>query len=253
MANKRMFSNTIVRSDAFLTMPTSSRLLYYDLSMDADDDGFVDKPQSIIRMTGASPDDLKLLITKAFVIPFESGIIVIKHWRINNYLRPDRYKPTNYIEEKNQLLIKKNGAYTLKKDEDNEVGIPSGIPLVDADKYSIDKYSIDKINNSNSDIDNINKNNINNNISILLKDNEEYYINNILINEFINTYTNINIISELQKIKTWCLANPTKRKTRRGALRFINAWLNRANQNVSKGVKNEKVKYECDIDFPDFK
>lgn len=118
-----MFHKRIVESDLFLDMPDSTQNLYFHLSMCADDDGFVDKPKSIMRMTGKKEDDLKLLITKQFILPFESGVIVIKHWRINNYLRSDRYKETNYKAEKAQLSINKNGEY--------EFGIPSGIPLVD--------------------------------------------------------------------------------------------------------------------------
>lgn len=113
MADKRMFSKSIVLSDAFLDMPMSARCLYFTLSMLADDDGFVNSPKSIMRQCGASEDDLKVLFSKCFLIPFESGIVVIKHWRINNYLRCDRYKETNYTEEKAQLVIEQNGAYTM--------------------------------------------------------------------------------------------------------------------------------------------
>lgn len=114
MGERRMFNKQITRSDAFLDMPRSTRLLYYDLNLDADDDGFVDKYKSIMRLTGASEDDLKILIAKSFVIPFETGVIVIKHWKINNLIRNDRHKPTTYQEEKSQLLLKENGAYTIK-------------------------------------------------------------------------------------------------------------------------------------------
>jgi len=106
-----MFCDDITGSDAFLDMPQSSRLLYYDLGMNADDDGFVG-PKKIMRLTGASDDDLKVLVTKRFVLPFQSGVVVIKHWLIHNLIRKDRYKPTRYLEEKNQLKIKENGAYT---------------------------------------------------------------------------------------------------------------------------------------------
>lgn len=114
MAEKRMFSKSIVLSDAFLDMPATSRCLYFTLSMLADDDGFVNSPKAIMRQSGATEDDLKILIAKKFVLPFESGVIVIKHWRINNYLRCDRYRETKYLEEKQQIEIEKNGAYTLK-------------------------------------------------------------------------------------------------------------------------------------------
>jgi len=141
MAEKRMFSQKITRSDAFLAMPTSARLLYYDLSMDADDDGFVDRPKSIMRLTGASDDDLAVLIAKSFVIPFDNGICVIKHWRINNYIRGDRYKETNYLELKNKLSVKDNGSYTLKCNS----GIPSDNQVTTKWEHRVDKVSIDKI------------------------------------------------------------------------------------------------------------
>ena len=113
MAERRMFAKSIIDSDSFLDMPTSSRLLYYDLSMRADDDGFVNSPKKIMRMTGASDDDLKLLVAKKFLIPFESGVVVIKHWKIHNYIQKDRYKETLHIEEKAQLCVKDNKEYTL--------------------------------------------------------------------------------------------------------------------------------------------
>ncbi len=110
-----MFSKSIVLSDAFLDMPATTRCLYFTLNMFADDDGFVNSPKSIMRTCGASDDDLKVLVGKKFVIPFDSGVIVIKHWRINNYLRGDRYKPTKYTEEKAELIVEENGAYKLDK------------------------------------------------------------------------------------------------------------------------------------------
>lgn len=113
MAERRMFAKTIIDSDAFLDMPTSARLLYYDLSMRADDDGFINSPKKIIRMTGASDDDLKVLIAKKFVIPFENGIVVIKHWLIHNYIRKDTYNETQYKEQKAMLTLDENKSYKL--------------------------------------------------------------------------------------------------------------------------------------------
>lgn len=113
MAERRMFAKTIVDSDAFLDMPLSAQALYFHLSMRADDDGFINNPKKIQRMIGGSDDDLKLLIAKRFIIPFESGIVVIKHWKIHNYIQSDRYKPTVYQEEKALITTKDNKAYTL--------------------------------------------------------------------------------------------------------------------------------------------
>ena len=117
MAERRMFAKTIIDSDAFIDMPVTARLLYYDLSMRADDDGFVNSPKKIMRMIGASQDDLMLLISKKFLIPFESGVVVIKHWRIQNYIRKDTYNETTYKDEKAMLTLDENKAYKLTCDE----------------------------------------------------------------------------------------------------------------------------------------
>lgn len=136
MAQKRMFDKTITNNDNFLEMPDSTQNLYFHLSMEADDDGFVDNWKSIMRMTGKKEDDLKLLIAKRFIIPFETGVIVIKHWRINNYLRKDRYHQTKYLKEKSLLTIEENEEYELKKD--------FGIPIGNREENSIVKNSIVK-------------------------------------------------------------------------------------------------------------
>lgn len=152
MAERRMFAKTIIDSDAFLDMPVTSRLLYYDLGMRADDDGFVNAPKKIMRMVGASDDDIKILCARKFLIPFDSGVVVIKHWRINNYLRSDRYQETKYISERAELSVEENGSYTLGIPtvyQRYTNGIPnSGIPSIDKD--SKDKNSKDKDNNEAS-------------------------------------------------------------------------------------------------------
>ena len=111
MAERRMFAKTIIDSDAFLDMSLSTQSLYFHLSMRADDDGFVNNPKKIQRMIGCGDDELKMLVSKKFIIPFESGICVIKHWKIHNYIQTDRYKETVYKEEKARLEIKDNKAY----------------------------------------------------------------------------------------------------------------------------------------------
>ena len=123
-----MFAKSIVTSDAFLDLPMSARCLYFTLGTLADDDGFVNNPKSIMRQVGATGDDMNILIAKRFLIIFESGVIVIKHWRIHNYIRSDRYKETNYKDEKAQLLLDENGTYskTTEIPTQNPVGIPSG-------------------------------------------------------------------------------------------------------------------------------
>lgn len=139
MAQKRMFDKIITNDDNFLEMPNSTQALYFHLSMNADDDGFVNNWKSIMKITGTKEDDLKILISKSYLIPFDSGIIVIKHWRINNYLRGDRYRPTQFQKEFNMLENHENKAYQLKSEWST-----IGIPLVNPDKNRIDKNRIEK-------------------------------------------------------------------------------------------------------------
>lgn len=116
MAERRMFAKTIIDSDAFLEMPLTSQLLYFHLSMRADDDGFVNKPKSIMRMCGCKDDDLAMLFARKFLIPFESGVVVIKHWKIHNYIRKDSYVETKYKEEKSMLELDENQSYRMLTD-----------------------------------------------------------------------------------------------------------------------------------------
>ena len=127
MAQRRMFSKKITETDLFLDMPTSTQCLYFHLNMAADDDGFIGNVKTIKRMIGASDDDLKLLIAKEFLIPFESGVVVIKDWKVHNYIRSDRYNKTIYTDEKRRLSELESGEYSQK--ELNV--IPNVIPMVD--------------------------------------------------------------------------------------------------------------------------
>lgn len=134
MAKRRMFSREITESDAFREMPLSSQALYFHLGLAADDDGVVNNPKSLQKCIGASSDDLKILIAKGFVIPFdESGIVVVTHWRINNYIAKDRYTPSKYKKELRQLSVSENNSYT------------TCIQNVDTDKERTEEERIDKI------------------------------------------------------------------------------------------------------------
>jgi hypothetical protein len=108
-----MFSKKIIDTDAFLDMPSTARLLYYDLAMRADDEGFIGSPKGVMRTTGASIDDINILIMRKFVIPFDSGVVVIRHWKIHNYIQNDRFKPTVYADEKAQLSKGSDNVYRL--------------------------------------------------------------------------------------------------------------------------------------------
>lgn len=153
MAEKRMFSNKITQSDAFLSMPATSQNLYWHLSMDADDEGFVNRPKSIMRMVGASDDDMNILIAKKFIIPFNvandgvmsSMVCVIKHWFINNYIRPDRLKETSYSNERGMLTIQENGSYSfdLRPENDTDGQLPVNCPNR-LDKNRLDKNRLEE-------------------------------------------------------------------------------------------------------------
>ena len=144
MAERRMIAKTIIDSDLFLDMPMSTQCLYFHLNMRADDDGFINNPKKIQRMIGCNDDDIKLLIAKNFIIPFESGVVVIKHWKIHNYIRMDRYKETLYKEEKSQLVTDKSKEYIL--------GRPDDIPLVDQ-RLTQDRLGKDRLGKDNIPIE----------------------------------------------------------------------------------------------------
>ena len=153
MAERRMFAKTIIDSDAFLDMPTTSQLLYFHLSMRADDEGFINNPKSIMRNVRCNDDDMKVLITNKFIIPFESGVVVIKHWKIHNYIAKDRFKETKYKDEKATLALDDNNSYTtciqngykmdtqvrLGKDRLDKVSLVEG-SVVDGDISPTDDY-----------------------------------------------------------------------------------------------------------------
>ena len=144
MADRRMFKKTIIDSDLFLDMPLSSQALYFHLSMRADDDGFVNNPKKIQRMVGASDDDLRVLMSKQFLIPFESGIVVISHWRIHNYIQKDRYHPTEYTDEMAQLTTKSNGVYSL------DTGCTQVVPGMDTEvRLGKDRLGKDRLEDGN--------------------------------------------------------------------------------------------------------
>jgi hypothetical protein len=208
-AQKRMFSLHVVDSDAFLEMPASSQNLYFHLCMRADDDGFVSNPKKIMKVVNCSEDDIKILFSKRFILGFDNGIIVIKHWRIHNYIAKDRYKETMYLDEKKKLSIKDNGSYT------------DCIQIVDnmSTQISIDKDRLDK---SNIEKDNI------------IYECEYFYVLSKKHNEYKELYNDIDLIKEYKKMKIWLDDNPAKRKTQKGYPRFISSWLSRVKPSETK-------------------
>ena len=224
MAERRMFSKKITESDAFLDMPMSTQALYFHLNMSADDDGFVNNPKKIQRMIGASEDDLKLLLAKSFIISFDTGVIVIKHWRMHNYIQKDRYHPTDYQEEMALLSEKPTKAYTLDTDC---IQVGSGMCTEDRlGKESIDKGSIGKNDicsqaskkpvEPEADVE-----------AIVLNTGEEWRPTEERYREYCRLYPAVDVKQEFRSMRGWCLDNPKKRKTRSGVSRFVNSWLSR--------------------------
>ena len=246
MAERRMFAKTIIDSDAFLDMPITARLLYYDLGMRADDDGFVNSPKKIMRITGASQDDMSILIAKKYIIPFDNGIVVIKHWRIHNYIRKDTYTESTYTDQRNELMIDDKGAYTTNIEDgvqylsevtgssrtrnDNVDGSSTQVRI---GKDSEGKDSKEQDNNSCQSEEDIF-------IYFPLIGNETYPITKDSIQEWQKIYIGINVEQEFRNMCGWLIANPTKRKTKRGISRFINSWLARA-QDGKGGRQQQRI------------
>ena len=201
MARKRMFDMEIVDTDLFLDMPQSSQNLYFHLGMRADDDGFVSNPKKIIKIIGASEDDLKLLFLKKFIIPFESGVCVITHWKLNNYLRKDRYTETIYKTEKRMLNEDENGVYSI--------GIPNGNQLSTTGIHSIEENSIDKNSieeNSKEEKENASNDDRKRFVPPTLDEVKKYCIergNNIDAEQFVDYYTTNGWKVGKNKMKDW--------------------------------------------------
>lgn len=238
MANRRMVNIRIIDSDHFLELPLSSQALYFHLLMRADDDGFINNPKRIQRLIGGSEDDFKLLIAKKYILTFDSGVIVIKHWRMHNYIKPDRYHETECKIEKSMLFEDQNKAYSLEEPQCIQNGTilePGRNPRLG--KVRLGKDSLNnnilpeqagqpKQENDNQASDETSYQGARE-FTMLIKDGE-YVVTEKTIREFEKLYPDLDVVHELRKIKAWCINNPSRRKTKRGMSRFINGWMNRA-------------------------
>lgn len=359
MAERRMFSKSIVLSDAFLDMPMSARCLYFTLSMFADDDGFVGSPKAIMRQCGASQDDIAILLQKRYILGFDSGVIVIKHWRMNNYLQNDRHKKTTYVEELEMLSLDSKGSYIERSDGDalvlpetsrrpltqaqekrykakKESSLPYSFeykirqafekihcpicnyPMESSDKlrkptikhnlpislggkheidnisvicascntsiinrtetppynteevkkiwecignglgmdtqYSIGKYREVEGNVEVSTIDNMDMKQPSTSKeafiicaeqfenssapTLPLNDGTEYEVTQETVDEFCRLYPAVDVMQELRNMRGWLIANPRKRKTKRGINAFMNNWLAREQDGWKGGGKS---------------
>lgn len=245
-----MIAKKVVESDAFLDMPLSAQALYFHLNFAADDDGFVNNPKKIRRSCGASEDDFKLLLLKNFIIHFESGIIVIKHWKIHNYIQKDRYKPTDYQEEKSLLTLKDTKEYAISDDLEN-------VSVMDTEciqDVSVGKVRLGKDRLGKDRLDNIycsepskkDSEPVADVEAIILNSGEEWRPTVSEYEEYVRLYPRVNVFDEFAKMRGWCLSNPAKRKTSKGVKRFVNGWLARE-QDRGGQVKQTNVGNTTDI------
>lgn len=244
MANRRMFSRDVVETDKFLGMPLTTQALYFHLGMEADDDGFVSSPKKIQRAVGCTEGDLKHLAACGYIIPFESGVVVISHWKQSNYVQSDRYKKTLYQEEAEKLSLEK-GVYSL---DTGCIRIASNTDTQDRlSKDSIGKVNIGYINTFAQTNGNESTQTPENGTGIfmVLEDGSFYDVLPEKLEQWKKAYPELDVERELYRMASWCDANPTRRKTRRGIEKFINGWLNRSQNDNMQYSKREEGKNDA--------
>lgn len=236
-----MFAKAIIDSDAFLDMGSSAQSLYFHLAMRADDEGFVNNPKRIQRMTGAADDDLRILIAKKFIIPFESGIVVIKHWRIHNYIRGDRLQATKYKDERQLLTLNESDAYTLLPQIGQEVRLADGSQVAvmcQADDRRVTDDCPNRIGKVSLGKDRLGKARDDAPsgtsapalmelpvISMPLNDGSSHVVTQSDLDRFTELYPAVDALQALRSMVGWLENNPTKKKTGLGIKRFINSWM----------------------------
>lgn len=244
MANRRMFSKDVVETDKFLNMPLTSQALYFHLGMEADDDGFVASPKKVQRSIGCSEGDLQILASRGFIIPFESGIVVLVHWKQNNYIQADRYRKTVHKEEA-ALLQNDNYVYRLDPTCIHPVSSLDPQDSIGKDRVGKDSIELDKDNiyvcselspvskmdtekTEPEKVETVEVEPVPSGYKIILLDKSFYEIPLEKLNFWKESYPAVDVEQELRSMAAWADANPTKRKTRRGIEKFINGWLIRS-------------------------
>lgn len=234
MANRRMFSLDVVATDKFIELPVSAQCLYFHLGMRADDDGFVSFPRQIMKMISCTKKDMDMLTESGYVIPFKSGVIVIRHWKQHNYIQADRYKKTKYSEERQQLDLVDN-VYVSKLDTEC---IQNVYEVDTQDRLGKVRDRIELGNIICPDPENLTPDQ--SGILLPLNDKSFYDVPLDKITLWENTYPAVEVEQELRRMIAWLDSNPAKRKTRRGIERFINNWLARTQDHGgSKGKKGD--------------
>lgn len=270
MANRRMFSKDVVETDKFLNMPLTSQALYFHLGMEADDDGFVASPKKVQRSIGCSEEDLQILASRGFIIPFESGIVVLVHWKQNNYIQADRYRKTVHKEEA-ALLQNDNYVYSLDPtcmhpvsslDPQDSIGKDRvGKDSIELDKDNIDKDNIyvcselspvSKMDTEKTEpekVETVEVEPVPSGYKIILLDKSFYEIPLEKLNFWKESYPAVDVEQEIRNMEAWADANPTRRKTRNGVVRFITNWLKREQDkggSYQRGNSRQNASYDLD-------
>ncbi|MCD8356115.1 MAG: hypothetical protein LUE11_06050 [Clostridia bacterium] len=237
MAERRMFARSVVNSDTFLDMPATTRALYFHLGMEADDDGFLNNPKGLVRYFGSAQDDLKMLISKGFLIPFQSGVIVIRHWKQSNYIQKDRYRPTKCKEEMKMLSLTDN-VYTLDTECIQDISRPDTQDRLGKDRLELGK---DRLYNNAPTSDKSEPEPEATEpvfIELILNTGQMYPVTQKQVDGWKQLYPGVDIEQALRSMAGWLEGNPTKRKTARGIVRFITGWLDR-DQNSGRNQRKE--------------
>lgn len=227
MAERRMFARSVVNSDSFLDMPASTRALYFHLGMEADDDGFLNNPKGLVRYFGSAQDDLKLLISKGFLIPFDSGVVVIRHWKQSNYIQKDRYRHTKCKTEFEMLSLS-DGVYSLDAGCIHDV-------------HSLDTGCIHSTGKDKLELEIVEDNSILAQsckaasepmakkepavYQFLCTKGDVVDITQKQIDTWRDAYPAVDIDVAIRQMLAWLDANPSRRKTARGCKAFITRWL----------------------------
>ncbi len=237
MANRRMFTKKVTDDDNFMALSSSAQALYLHLSMSADDDGFSNQVSISMFKAHASVQDLQALLEKRYIYQFENGVIVIKHWRMANALRKDRYTPTAFQEELAQLGVKENGSYTRLPNGCQEVA--NRRPQDRLGKDRLDKDSIGKV---RSGKDRLGEDKVEvidkpagseQSIPTLpILDGPEWCPEQKDLQEWQKFYSRVDVIYELGRMRQWCLSNPAKRKTAYEIRGFVTKWLDQEQRKV---------------------
>ena len=253
-----MFCKSVIDSDTFSDMPLTTQALYFHLGMRADDDGFVNNPKKIQRSIGATVDDLKLLAAKGFIIPFESGVIVITHWKQHNYIQKDRYHPTRHFQEKSQIAIDKAGQYITTNVSNTDTTCMHSVSGMDTEvRLGKDRLGKDRLGKDRLE-ENICAEPLQAStpepeeppvISFILNDKSRYPIRQAQVDEWSGLYPAVDIMQELRKMAGWLDANPSKRKTKRGILRFVNGWLAREQDKGRTNIPKAPTENDHGWDF----